>query len=991
MDKNLNRILVCFIFTIFSAEVHAQIAGLPYELKKPKKYENRRLKSEKTGEKKFTIPRKFMSSTVTHYNYFFNANEKIKEVVARAKAGHKDDFTRLLSFYNYSLDETSRFKGDLDSVIYKSTAGILLHDLRNSWIDNLYLLIGRAYYLRNTLDSAHITFQYVNYAFAPKEDDGYDKVIGSNSNEGASTISTKEKRNIAKKLLSRPPSRNEALVWQVKTYLALDQLAEAASLVQALQQDPQFPARLKLDLIEVQAWYFYKRQMYDSAAVYLERALDNADNVQEKARWEYLIAQLYERADNRAAAAEFYGRAQKKTIDPIMEVYALLNSIRQEQGSDDKSVQSAIRELAKMGRRDKYVDYRDIIYYTAATMETDRKNVDSAKLFLTRSIKYSTNNPAQKSKSFLALADIAFTQKDFADAKRWYDSVDVSTIDPAILQAFNVRKQTLTLIARQLEITARQDSLQRLAAMPLAEREAYVKKLARKLRREQGLKEEDVSFGNSGSSINGNNNAPTDLFNTGNSSDWYFANESLKSKGFSDFKSRWGNRPNVDNWQRSAVVQQQAAAIRSLNDQNNNTAPSATNEVPTISYESLMKNIPVAPEKLKISNDSIMNAQFALGKSLQDGLEDYYSAIDVYEKLLQRFPASPVEEQTLFNLYFCYKQTGNQPKMAAIKKQMETTFANGKLAATLNNPDAMADISHKKSGEQLYNEIYNLFIEGKFDEALARKHDADSLFGKHYWSPQLLYIEAVYHIQERDDSVATSALNNIVTLYPATPMAARAKKLIEVLGRRREIEDYLTNLKIERPAEDSAATAVIAPAQPQPRQQVGTPLVQDSTTVGKVKPTVSPIQQPKTDSAKAAIVKPAAPVPTSFTFVPEQQHLVVLVMDKVDPVYVNEAKNAFARYHKEKYSDKPLEITPLPLTDDTRFMLIGKFDNAAAALSYIDKTRKLAATDIIPWMPAAKYSFILVSESNLEVLKNNKDLPQYKKFLGQHFPAYFQP
>ena len=989
MDKNLNRILVCFILVAYSAGVHAQVAGLPYELKKPKKYENRRLKSEKTGEKKYTIPRRFMQSTTTHYNYFFNANEKIKEVMARAKAGHKDDYTQLLSFYNYTLDETSRFKGDLDSVIYKSTAGILLHDLRNSWIDNLYLLVGRAYYLRNTLDSAHITFQYVNYAFGPKEDDGYDKVIGSNSNEGAMVISTSEKRNIAKKLLSRPPSRNEALVWQVRTYLSLDQLSEAASLVQALEHDPAFPERLKTDLKEVEAWYFYKKQMYDSAAIYLEQALDNAANGQEKARWEYLIAQMYERSGNQSAAAAFYIRAQKKTVDPILEVYALLNSIRQEQGNEDKSAQNAIRELVRMAHRDKYVDYRDIIYYTAATMETNRKNVDSARLFLARSIKYSTNNPPQKSKSFLALAEISFAQKDFANAKRLYDSVDVSTIDPSALQAFNYRKQTLTVIAKQIEIIDRQDSLQRLAALPPAEREAYIKKLVRRLRRQQGLKEDDVSFGNNANSINGNNNAPADLFsNSGSaSSEWYFSNESLKSKGFSDFRSRWGNRPNVDNWQRSAVVQQQAAAIRALNDQGNNGQAAAI-EPTTLSYEGLLKNIPIAPEKLTISNDSVLNAQFAMGKQLQDGLEDYYSAIDSYEKLLQRFPASPLEEQTLFNLYYCYKQTGNQPKMAATQKQLETAFAGGKFATRLNNPEAAADSTHKKSGEQRYNNIYNLFIEGNFGEALAKKHEADSLFGKHYWSPQLLYIEAVYHVQARNDSTAISVLNQIVRLYPTTPMAARAKRLIDVLGRRQEIEDYLTNLKIERPAEDSAATGVVTPYQP-PRQQVGTPLTQDSTTVGKVKPTVKPIEQPKTDTANAAIKKPAAPVATSFSFDPAQQHLVVLVMDKVDPVYVNEAKNAFTRYHKEKYSDKPLDITPLPLTDDIRFMLIGNFDNAAAALDYVDKTRKLAATDIIPWMPAAKYSFILVSQANLEVLKNNKDLPMYKKFLQQHFPGLF--
>ncbi len=986
MDKNLTRILVFLLSFFATAGLHAQVSGLPYELKKPQKFENRKLGSEKTGDKKFTVPRKFMQNTITHYNFYFNANEKIKMVLARAKEGHKDDYTKLLSFYNYSLEETSRFKGDLDSVIYKSTAGILLHDLRNNWIDNLYLLIGRAYYLRNTLDSAYFTFQYVNYAFSPKESDGYDKVIGSNSNEGAFSVSTSEKENIVKKALSQPPSRNDALVWQIRTYLAANELTQAAGLIQTLKHDPLFPPRLKTDLYEVQALYFYKQQGYDSAALYLQKALPNAASSQEQARWEYLIAQLYERTGRKTAAQDFYVRAQKRTIDPILEVYALLNSIRQEQGVDDKSIQNAIRELVKMAHHDKYVDYRDIIYYTAATMERDRKHIDSAKLFLGRSIKYSTNNPQQKSRSFLMLADISFAQKDFASAKRFYDSVETGIIAPEDQPAFKSRKQTLAEISRQQEIINRQDSLQKLAAMPLAEREAYVKKLARQLRRAQGLKEEDVSFGNTGPSINGiNNNAPTDLFgNSDARSDWYFSSDAQKSKGFNDFKTRWGNRPNVDNWQRAAAVQNQLPGNKPGTDVTTNNAQAAGVAEP-LSYESLLKNIPVAPEKLKISNDSILNAGFILGRSLQDGLEDYLSAIDTYEKLLQRFPGSPLEEQTLFNLYYCYRQTGNQQKMDAIKARMGASFANGKLTARVNNPEAAADSLHKKGSEQLYDEIYNLFIEGKFDEALARKHDADSLFGNHYWSPQLLYIEAVYHIQQRDDSTAIKTLSHIVSLYPASPMVPRVKKLIEVLGRRREIEDYLINLKIEHAPEDSTVITIA-----NARQQVGTPLIQDSTTVGKVKPAVTYIPPPKTDSAKAAI-KPVAPaLPSSFTYDPAKPQYVVLVMDKVDPVYVNEAKNAFARYHKEKYPDKNIAITPLPLTDDIRFVLFGLFDNAASALDYIDKTRKLAATDIIPWMPVAKYSFIMVSEINLEVLKNNKDIPQYKQFLASKLPDYFK-
>ena len=76
---------------------------------------------------------------------------------------NKDNYAKLLPFYSYSLDNTASQKTELDSVIYKATAGILLHDLRSDWVDNFYLLIGEAYYLRKDYDSASMTFQFINY------------------------------------------------------------------------------------------------------------------------------------------------------------------------------------------------------------------------------------------------------------------------------------------------------------------------------------------------------------------------------------------------------------------------------------------------------------------------------------------------------------------------------------------------------------------------------------------------------------------------------------------------------------------------------------------------------------------------------------------------------------------------------------------------------------------------------------------------------------
>src|SRR5438552_11927785 len=295
-NRYIKFFLLVFSFCQTATFCYGQL-GFSFDIPKPKQYEERQLRSEKSEQKKFTLPRRFIQNTTTHYNYFFNAKNKLNEILARAKGEHRDDFTELLSFYNYDLDATARDSVQLDSVIYKATSGIVLHDLRSDWADNMYLLWGAAHYLQKEFDSAYLTFQFINYAFAPKEKDGYYQYIGSGMDgNSAISISTKEKTSLTKKMFSRPPSRNEAFIWQIRNFLAWEQYPEAASLIATLKADPVFPSRLENDLEEVQALYFYKQNAWDSAAFHLSNALGNATSGQERSRWEFLTGQMYELA-----------------------------------------------------------------------------------------------------------------------------------------------------------------------------------------------------------------------------------------------------------------------------------------------------------------------------------------------------------------------------------------------------------------------------------------------------------------------------------------------------------------------------------------------------------------------------------------------------------------------------------------------------------------------------------------------------------------------
>ena len=70
---------------------------------KPKQYENRKLGSEKTGDKKLKAPRRFMQNLTTHYNYYFNANTRLNEIIERAKTAQKDDSS--FRFCNHGIQQ----------------------------------------------------------------------------------------------------------------------------------------------------------------------------------------------------------------------------------------------------------------------------------------------------------------------------------------------------------------------------------------------------------------------------------------------------------------------------------------------------------------------------------------------------------------------------------------------------------------------------------------------------------------------------------------------------------------------------------------------------------------------------------------------------------------------------------------------------------------------------------------------------------------------
>src|SRR5206468_8919585 len=142
----------------------------------------------------------------------------------------------------------------------------------------------------------------------------------------------------------------------------------------------------------------------------------------------------------------------------------------------------------------------------------------------------------------------------------------------------------------------------------------------------------------------------------------------------------------------------------------------------------------LTPEQMKTSNDSLLYSLNNLGAVYLNEADDYVSAIATLERLRSKFPGYNNMSEVLFNLYYAYKKSGNEAKAEEMKNLLLVKDPNSRYASILaTGKDPATSRSKTSEITKTYENIYNLFIEGKFDDAEAAKRRADSIYQTNYW------------------------------------------------------------------------------------------------------------------------------------------------------------------------------------------------------------------------------------------------------------------
>lgn len=719
--------------------------------------------------------------TTAKYNGYFNATELIRVAKENFQNTVKEDYYTTLPIYLLpNEDQVIDLYPAIDTAIAKSTTVISKHSMPtaskpskkneeyNKWIDENWMLIGKAKFLKRKYDEAYTNFQYVSKFFA------------------------------------NDPARYEALVWMAKVDIAKGELTKAQLNLDKLEKlktahddyfednkrrkkrsrsqkkrlkenaPAKFPESLNFEIQKARAEIAIQRDDKSKATGHLIEALKYAKERDDKARLNFIIGQLMQDAGN-PEARDYYTKSIRYNGPFEMQFRARINRATSAGGGDEK----LIKELKKMLRDEKNGEFKDQIYYALADIELKRDDRDLAKAYLTKSAYYSLNNPLQKGLSYEKLGDLSFEEKNYVFAQKYYDSSSQVLPDTyANAKAVKNKSEKLYDLVENIEIAAYEDSIQRIAQLSPEEQEKFAKKLIKEIAEEKERKRiEDAKRLEELRELQ-NEYAQQ---NNGQGGKFYWNNTKAISEGFNEFRRVWGQRENEDNWRRSNKEMEISF------DEENDTIPkdSTENILPNdeLTVDDLLADIPSSDSAIAASNERLMKALYNSGIIYYQQLNETTLADAQFNNVIERDLESKYKVMSAFELYKMYKDK-DASKTNIYSNYIQNNYPNSDYANFLRDPEffrkkkeieAIALEDYLKSVERFEQGIYFPVIT-KANIVIA--DEKDNVFRSKY---MLLKAMSMGQINP-DKSTIVPVLEELIAEYPGTPEEKRAKEMLELIN-----------------------------------------------------------------------------------------------------------------------------------------------------------------------------------------------------------------
>jgi tetratricopeptide (TPR) repeat protein len=715
----------------------------------------------------------------------------------------------------------------------------------------------------------------------------------------------------------------ETHVWLSRLLIQTGQNKDAYEILTLLQNSADFPDNLTDELYPTIAYYYLRQKDYIKSISFLENALRAERRKKTRTRYLYILAQLYEKTGDLKRASDNYAQVVK--LNPVYEMAfnARINrALAYEQGFGQ--VEDIESELNKMLRDDKNIDFQDQIYYALGNLSTKEGNDEKALEYYQKSIQVNTDNDQQKIRSYLTLANYYYAIPDYPHAQAYYDST-VTLIEPDYpgYELLSTKSRSLNRLVTEINTVTLADSVLILAKLPKEELDARIDAMIVTERKKEELARQKLQ-----------EEQLDQQFGSETAMQSYRRQQTTAEGAnwyfYNDAAKSLGYREFKVEW-----------GTRKLEDH----------------WQRSVKAIIGFAAGSSDENESETRDSAAVQLTLSKLSREYYLANIPFTDSAVMATLKNVE-LALYNMGLIYKNDLKDFDRAAesfkslIRRYPESSY----LLASYYNLYSIA----KDQNNQALIDYYKNIITGQYSQSMYAKVLSDPEYFKELEAKDQIvrrYYEQTYELYKsgKYTEVITRtdyALNN----YPESSLVPQ----FEYLGTlakgtnsdRKIFRDYLTALVTKYHGTEVAADA----------QNIIDYMDKE---------------HPEMKEAEEILISKKLYTPSA-----DSPHVFAYVLNK--KINTNQLVFNIINFNLDHYDELNLLVEITDLNTTQNLIIIKPFHNQSDAMQYL---KTIQSSDVILIdMPEISLLPFVVSESNLNTLKEDKSVDRYLKFFNEYYP-----
>ena len=889
---------------------------------------------------KNTAKTRFWHSFKARYNTYYNGSLAYIDGSLEKENGNKDNFTEIIPLYTVANKQSRELgKSNFDRAIEKSQKTIKLHSIkrRPEWTKNrrktekdiewlsrreynpflwrAWMLMGRSQFHKGAFDEAASTFAYMGRLYH-----------------------------------TQPAIYAKSRAWLAKCYIEEGWIYDAEDVIRGMERNSiHWSARKEWDY--TYADYYIHIGDYKKAIPHLRQVIRHEMRRKQRAREWYLMGQLHAALGNRPEAMKAFRHVLRQNPPYEVEFNA---RIAMTEVMADSQAKKMIGRLKRMAASDKNKDFLDQVYYAIGNIHMARRDTTQAITAYERGVAKATRTGIEKGVLLLRLGDIYWDMERYSDAQRCYgEAIGLLDKERKDYEQLSNRSKVLDQLVPYTDAVHLQDSLQSLARMSEADRNAAIDRTIAELKRkerEERRKQQEQEAQETISKNGGNNMAQqrpnaAQQNQQNKNAQWYFYNPMAVSQGKTAFQKQWGKRENVDNWQRvnktvvamageeQEMSQHQLDSIaraEAVADSLAQIADSAQNDPHRREY--YLAQIPFTQEQMEASNKTIEDGLYNSGVIFKDKLDNLTLSEKQLRRLVDNYPDYEGTADAFYHLYLLYMRK-HEPRTAdEYVERLKQQYPDNEWTTLLSDPHYVENARFGIAIEDsLYAATYDAFKASRYSDVTANVEISNRRYPLGANRDKFIFIGGLGKLNEGDAEGCIADMKTVVEKYPQSGVAQMAGMIVKGVDEGRRLHGG----KFDLAGMWDRRTVVLRDS--------------DSTAV----------QELSTDRNAAFV----------YTIV-------------YNPDSLNENRLMFelARYNFTSYLVRNFEIN-IEEADGLRRITISGFRNYDEALQYARQLHTQAAVTRL----VGKNRSLIVSETNLPLLGRQFSYADYDKFYAKHF------